>query len=127
MLHCQGGRRSLDALRRVDAGAEAYSLKGGLQAWKSAGLPVETNAKVPISILRQMQITAGALILTGVALGTFVSPWFLILSGFIGAGPMVAGATGFCGMAALLGAMPWNRITRDARSMAASGPGARAH
>lgn len=113
VLQCQGGRRSLDALRMLGStgvGTEAYSLKGGLQAWKSAGLPVETSARVPISILRQVQMAAGALVLAGVVLGVTVSPWFLALSGFVGAGLIFAGASGFCGMAVVLGAMPWNRM-----------------
>jgi hypothetical protein len=38
-----------------------------------------------------------------------VNPSFIFLSGFVGAGLMVAGATGFCGMAEILARMPWNR------------------
>ncbi|MFN3400784.1 MAG: YgaP-like transmembrane domain [Ferrovibrio sp.] len=45
----------------------------------------------------------------GAVLAWFVSPWFILLSGFVGAGLMMAGLTGFCGMARLLAAMPWNR------------------
>ena len=30
-------------------------------------------------------------------------------SGFVGAGLVFAGVTGFCGMARMLGLMPWNR------------------
>jgi hypothetical protein len=32
-----------------------------------------------------------------------------MLSGFVGAGLVFAGVTGFCGMARLLALMPWNR------------------
>ena len=52
--------------------------------------------------------TAG--VLTGVLLGVLVSPWFLILSGFVGAGLFFAGASGWCGMAKLLALMPWNKV-----------------
>jgi hypothetical protein len=41
--------------------------------------------------MRQVQITAGSLILVGTLLGAFVSPWWLILSGFVGAGLVFAG------------------------------------
>ena len=49
------------------------------------------------------------LFLAGVLLGVFVAPAFLGLSAFVGAGLLVAGATGWCGMAKLLQRMPWNR------------------
>ncbi len=44
--------------------------------------------------MRQVQITAGALVLTGVVLGLFVAPGFFGLSAFVGAGLMFAGVTG---------------------------------
>lgn len=61
--------------------------------------------------MRQVQITTGLLILTGVVLGWFVNPAFYALSAFVGAGLTFAGATGWCGMAMLLKAMPWNRAS----------------
>ena len=54
-------------------------------------------------------LTAGTLAAGGTALGVWVSPWFLIVPGFVGCGLAFAGATGWCGMAMLLGRMPWNR------------------
>ena len=47
--------------------------------------------------------------LLGVALGVLVSPVFYALSAFVGTGLLFAGVSGFCGMARLLGMMPWNR------------------
>ena len=93
---------------------EAYVLEGGLEAWKAAGLPVRQDRKAPLEIMRQVQMTAGGLILLGAALGLLVHPGFWALSAFVGAGLFVAGATGFCGMATLLAAMPWNRKARAA-------------
>jgi rhodanese-related sulfurtransferase len=93
---------------------EAYVLEGGLEAWKAAGLPVRQDRKAPLEIMRQVQMTAGGLILLGAALGLLVHPGFWGLSAFVGAGLFVAGATGFCGMATLLAAMPWNRTARAA-------------
>jgi rhodanese-related sulfurtransferase len=86
-------------------------LAGGILAWQQAGLPVEKDAKAPIDVMRQVQITAGSLVMLGVALGWFVSPWFFILSAFVGAGLAVAGITNTCGMAMMLSKMPWNRRT----------------
>ena len=62
--------------------------------------------------MRQVQIVAGSLVLLGVVLGTTVSPLFLLLSGFVGAGLVFAGLSGWCGMAQLLALAPWNRVGR---------------
>ena len=59
--------------------------------------------------MRQVQIVAGSLVLAGVLLGWLVSPMFLGLSAFVGAGLAFAGISGFCGMAKLLAFLPWNR------------------
>jgi len=116
VLHCRGGRRSADAAGRLIAAghAGAIHLRGGLEAWKAAGLPLESNPKIPISIMRQVQITVGSLVLVTTVLGVLVSPWILVLTGFFGAGLLFAGASGTCGMAAVLSLMPWNRAIRCA-------------
>ena len=56
-----------------------------------------------------MQIVAGTLVLIGALLGWLVSPYFFGVSAFVGAGLTFAGISGFCGMARLLGYLPWNR------------------
>jgi hypothetical protein len=79
-----------------------------MNAWRRAGLPVrEGRKRLPVD--RQVQMIAGLMVLTGVALGLTVSPWFLAVSAFFGAGLTFAGATGTCGRALLLMKMPWNR------------------
>ena len=55
-----------------------------------------------MSLQRQVQIVAGSFVLLGTLLGAVVSPWFLVLSGFVGAGLAFAGITNTCGMAMLL-------------------------
>ncbi|WP_343125582.1 YgaP-like transmembrane domain [Stenotrophomonas sp. SAU14A_NAIMI4_8] len=45
----------------------------------------------------------------GAVPGATVSPWFHALSGFVGAGLLFAGVSGFCGLARVLMRMPWNR------------------
>ena len=74
-----------------------------------ADLPVEEDRSQPIEIMRQVQIAAGSLVLLGVILGLTVAPGWFALSGFVGAGLVFAGTTGWCGMAYLLAIMPWNR------------------
>jgi hypothetical protein len=44
-----------------------------------------------------------------VLLGALVAPPFYGIAGFVGAGLVFAGVSGFCGMAELLARMPWNR------------------
>jgi hypothetical protein len=62
-----------------------------------------------ISLERQVRITAGALVVIGVALGWFVHPGFYGLSAFIGAGLVFAGVTDICGLCVLLAKLPWNK------------------
>jgi len=108
---CRSGMRTAGACDRLAArvAGEAFVLSGGLDGWTKAGLPVATDAKAPLEIMRQVQIAAGSLVLLGVVLGFAVAPAFLGLSAFVGAGLTFAGATGFCGMARLLMMAPWNR------------------
>ena len=55
-----------------------------------------------------LQVAAGSLVLAGVLLAALVSPWFVALPAFVGAGLVFAGLSGTCGMAHLLRRMPWN-------------------
>jgi len=113
LFHCRSGARTQGNAQRLAAKAglgQAYVVEGGLQAWKQAGLPVAEDRRQPLELMRQVQITAGSLVLLGVVLGALVSPWFYGLSGFVGAGLVFAGVTGTCGLASLLRLMPWNRV-----------------
>ena len=111
VFHCRSGMRTqANAARLLAKGfREAYCLEGGIEAWKTAGFPVHVNREAPLELMRQVQIAAGSLVLIGVVLGFFAHPAFFAISGFVGVGLTVAGATGWCGMALLLKAMPWNR------------------
>ncbi|MGE3332403.1 MAG: rhodanese family protein [Rhodospirillaceae bacterium] len=112
VFHCRSGRRTLDNAARLAAaagGAQAYILNGGIDGWRGAGNATITDRSQPLEIMRQVQITAGAMVVVGVLLGLFVAPVFVGLSAFVGAGLMFAGITGWCGMATLLRIMPWNR------------------
>ncbi|WP_029934775.1 rhodanese-like domain-containing protein [Sphingomonas sp. UNC305MFCol5.2] len=116
VFHCKSGMRTAANAAQLGAaagGAPAYILEGGIDAWRQAGQPTVADRSQPLEIMRQVQITAGALVLTGVLLGLFVAPGFFGLCAFVGAGLMFAGMTGWCGMANLLRAMPWNRRAAD--------------
>lgn len=112
ILHCRSGARTTADAARLAAAVrgEWAILEGGLDGWKAAGLATEIDHRRPIEVMRQVQITAGTLVLLGVGLGALVSPWFLLLAGFVGTGLVFAGLSGWCGMARLLALAPWNRV-----------------
>jgi rhodanese-related sulfurtransferase len=117
VFHCKGGRRSLDAATRCASlsqrGIEIHSVVGGIEAWRSAGLGTELNTARPkMSVMQQTQLTIGAVVVAGTALGFLVNPWFLALPAFMGSGLIFAGATGTCGLASLISMAPWNRATK---------------
>jgi rhodanese-related sulfurtransferase len=122
IFHCRTGARTTGHASRlaqkVSGACEAFIIEGGLDAWKKAGLPVVADRRQPIELQRQVQIGAGGLAFFGTMLGLFVSPWFFAVPAFVGAGLMVAGVTGFCGMARVLMRAPWNRATYDSAAQA---------
>ncbi len=116
VFHCKSGMRTTSNAAKLAANitVPGYVMEGGIDGWKQAGLPVVRDDKQPIEVMRQVQITAGSLVLAGVVLGALVNPNFYWLSGFIGAGLVFAGVSGWCGMAKMLALMPWNRQARTA-------------
>jgi len=111
VLQCQSGKRSAQAAQKMVAAGfdQVAHLQGGLPTWKAAGYVTEVNKNAPISMFRQVQIVAGSLVFFGTILGVWASPWFLLLSGFVGAGLVFAGVTNTCAMALLLAKLPYNQ------------------
>ncbi len=111
---CRSGSRSRQAQKKLESLGfrDVVNVKGGLEAWKKAGLPFEKDEKAPWSLERQTRFVAGLLVLTSVLLSITVHPYFIGLAGFVGAGLVFAGATDWCGMAMLLAKMPWNRTVQ---------------
>jgi rhodanese-related sulfurtransferase len=110
VLICQSGRRAQQvAIQLTQAGIrDVQVLSNGIAGWKAAGYVLERGKGAPLSLARQVQITAGALVLLGTLLGAFLSPAWLLLSAMMGAGLVYTGATGSCILALLLARMPWN-------------------
>jgi rhodanese-related sulfurtransferase len=108
---CHSGVRAGKAAARFAAAgfADAVVIEGGTQAWVDAGFPVARDQKSVIPLDRQLQITVGTLVVTGVLLSRFVNPNWIWLSGFVGLGLIMAGSTGFCPMRSLIARMPWNQ------------------
>lgn len=107
---CQSGGRSRKAVEKFQAAgyANVVNVEGGTLAWRRAGLPVVRGSAV-ISLQRQVQITAGTLVLAGLILAATVNPAWLGLSAFVGAGLIFSGVTDTCPMGMLLARMPWNQ------------------
>jgi rhodanese-related sulfurtransferase len=114
---CRSGSRGKQACEKLLAAGytNVVNVEGGTLAWDQAGLPV-VRGKKAISLERQVRIAAGLLVLTGSVLGFFVSPYWIGLSAFVGAGLMFAGITDTCGMGMLLARMPWNQVSQSAAS-----------
>src|SRR5690606_11438378 len=110
LVYCRSGNRSRRAveLLRSHGIENAVQVEGGLQAFEKAGGKVLRSGK-GLPVMQQVQVTAGSLVLLGLVLAWLVHPVFLGLSAFVGAGLVFAGLSGYCGMAKLLGLMPWNR------------------
>ncbi|HOY47706.1 MAG TPA: DUF2892 domain-containing protein [Alphaproteobacteria bacterium] len=67
------------------------------------------NFKNSESVTKQTRIGVGSLSIISILLALFISPYFLVLSLFIGTALIYYGLTGFCGMAIFLSKMPWNK------------------
>lgn len=116
VFHCRSGTRtsqSADRLAAASGGRECYIVDGGIGGWAAAGLPVERTKGAPIEMQRQVMIAAGMLVLLGTIASLIISPAWIGVAIFVGAGLTFAGVTGFCGMARLLALMPWNRQTAN--------------
>jgi rhodanese-related sulfurtransferase len=117
---CRSGSRGQQACQKLLAAGltNVVNVEGGTQAWEQAGLPVVRGQKA-ISLERQVRIAAGSLVLIGSALGYFVSPYWIGLAAFIGAGLVFAGITDTCGMGLMLAKMPWNQVSNPAATSSA--------
>lgn len=110
ILICRSGKRAAMAAEiLVKNGFRSVKvLSGGVMQWEKEGLPLIKGRKV-ISIVRQVMIIAGSLILSGIILGIFVSPWFIAVSAFVSCGLIYSGITNNCMMAMLLMKLPYNK------------------
>jgi glyoxylase-like metal-dependent hydrolase (beta-lactamase superfamily II)/rhodanese-related sulfurtransferase len=122
VLVCRTGARARVAAAEL-SDVRTRVLDGGIAAWQDAGHPV-IEGKAHMSLERQVRIAAGALACTGGVLAVTVSRWFGLLPAFVGAGLVYAGITDRCGMAMLLGKLPYNRRGPDGGGTCAASLGA---
>ena len=120
-VFCQAGGRAKMAIEKFDAaGFEGCVLvEGGTQAWIDAGLPVDRGTSRVIPLMRQVQLVIGFFSALGAGLALTVDVRFALLPLLAGCGLLVAGSTGWCGLAILMSKMPWNRVA--GQSCCASG------
>lgn len=112
VIHCRKGGRGGSACEKLlaeDPTLEIYNLEGGIEAWRAAAMNIAASGKSILPLDRQVQLTIGLLLIAGSASGYFLGTAFFLLTGIIGAGLAIAGATGFCGLALLIAKMPWNQ------------------
>ncbi|MFG2333625.1 rhodanese-like domain-containing protein [Streptomyces sp. NPDC048604] len=116
LVVCQSGNRSAAARTQLAAqGVPALNLTGGTSAWAARGHSLDRPAGAPAKPVwamdRQVRLTAGSLVLIGLALGLLVHPAFQLLAAGIAGGLVFSALTDTCGMAAMLGRLPHNRTT----------------
>ncbi|MFE9418611.1 rhodanese-like domain-containing protein [Streptomyces griseofuscus] len=114
LVVCASGARSENACRKLaEQGVHTATLAGGTGAWAAQGQelerPVACDVKAVWSMDRQVRLTAGSLVLLGLALGEFVHPAFRLLSAGVAGGLVFSAVSNTCGMAALLAKLPHNR------------------
>ncbi|MHC5905535.1 rhodanese-like domain-containing protein [Streptomyces sp. S6] len=114
LVVCASGNRSARACALLaDHGIPAANLTGGTTAWAAQGNPLDHPAgpvrRTAWTMERQVRFTAGAAVLTGLALGALVHPAFQLLSAGTATGLVYSALTDTCGMAAVLSRLPHNR------------------
>lgn len=108
---CHSGARAKQAAEKLERAGyrDCRVVEGGTSAWADAGLPVNRGTSRVLPLDRQVRITIGTVVVSGVVLGYLVNPAFFLLSGFMGAGLIFAGVTDWCGLAILMSKLPWNQ------------------
>jgi glyoxylase-like metal-dependent hydrolase (beta-lactamase superfamily II) len=122
VMLCRTGSRARLAAAELP-GFRTRVLEGGIVAWQEAGHAVVEGAP-HVSLERQVRIVAGAVAAIGGVLAVVGSPWFGLVPTVVGAGLVYAGLTDRCGMAMLLGKLPYNRRAAEPSGTCAAPVGA---
>lgn len=112
VIYCRTGNRSSKLGHKLLESGQldhVLHLNEGLEGWKRAGLPVEKGQTRKLSVMQQVQLTIGMMVLIGTLLGAFVSPWWLLLPGGASLGMILAGLTGSCALASMMAKLPYNQ------------------
>ncbi|MFF4319227.1 rhodanese-like domain-containing protein [Streptomyces sp. NPDC001568] len=113
LVVCASGARAENAVTVLAAhGIDASVLTGGTTAWAAGGHRLDRpdgRARAVWAMERQVRFAAGALVLLGLVLGLFAHPAFQLLSAGVAAGLVFSALSNTCGMAVVLGRLPFNR------------------
>ncbi|MFE5486751.1 rhodanese-like domain-containing protein [Streptomyces sp. NPDC056527] len=125
LVVCQSGNRSAAARAQLAAhGVTALDLTGGTTGWAARGhelaRPQGAAARATWAMERQVRLAAGSLVLLGLALGLLLHPAWQLLSAGIAGGLVFSALTNTCGMAAMLGRLPYNRGARGGADLDAT-------
>ena len=107
---CKSGARSQMACKQL-AGANTkhvHTVEGGTLAWIQHEFPT-IRGKSKWDLERQVRFVAGILVLVGAILSFTTNYWFILLSGFVGAGLVFASVTNTCTMGMMLAKLPYNQ------------------
>jgi rhodanese-related sulfurtransferase len=112
VLVCRSGKRAEQAFQKLQAAGctGIVILEGGVNGWESAGLPLNRGEGRRLPLMRQVQLVIGLLTLTGAVLALTLDRNFALIPAVFGAGLMLAGITGWCGLAMIMAKMPWNKM-----------------
>ncbi|MFD9908919.1 rhodanese-like domain-containing protein [Streptomyces sp. NPDC059063] len=111
LLVCASGVRSATACATLaEHGITAASLTGGTTGWSRHGYDVQrvAGARATWSMERQVRFAAGALVLTGLAVG-LLRPRARWLAAGVAGGLVFSAVTDTCGMARVLSLLPHNK------------------
>ena len=109
-LICQSGIRSQNALKLIQnkqKGCQVSCVEGGINKWMNKAELIHSSSP-KLSIMRQVMIVAGSLVLWFSLSGLLVNALWLWGAVFVGGGLLFAGLSGICLVAQLLNKMPWN-------------------
>src|SRR5208337_3917773 len=108
VLTCESGKRAEIVVGWLAAADNVTLLAGGTRAWRNAGYPLVRCAPCRWTLERQVRLIAGLIVLAATLLSILINTKWVYLAMLVGAGLTFAGVTNICGMAILLGKMPWN-------------------
>ncbi|MEU0940643.1 rhodanese-like domain-containing protein [Embleya sp. NPDC005971] len=120
LIVCASGARSERARAELSAaGVPATHLTGGTSAWVADGHALDgpNDARNVWPMERQVRLAAGTLVVLGLAVGRR-APKVRLLAGAIGSGLIFSAVTDTCGMASVLGRLPYNRPAPEALDLA---------
>ncbi|WP_395338031.1 rhodanese-like domain-containing protein [Ningiella sp. W23] len=126
IVYCQKGVRGAKACKKICAmmeqtidtprKIEVFNLSGGIEAWESDGLDIVRLKTKVLPLQRQVQLAIGLLLLLFSAMSIFVNHAFVWAIVFMSVGLIIAGISGFCGLARLVAMMPWNNRVSNPNS-----------